>query len=368
MGDGENGFDFAAEMEAAFEECRAPRLELGKVGHWCGAINGLLHYGKLDAAEYGLSHIRKRFPGVRFVERMSTVFARLPRVGAQLPFDDDSAKDIQVVAQPGAETVVLLFCGAGDELGLPVAMEHRWHGNLNASLIYLRDFQRCSYLRGVTSLGTNREATLTELRRIVASIGAPRMVCYGASAGVFGALDYGLELKAEAVLGISGATNLTAKFAAYSPWEEGTKVSAEMPNAALDLRPLYASANRTPRVRMVYGHDHWDDRIQAEYMSGLSCVTLHPVEDFSEHNPVVELIIRGQFEDLLRWLVSPAAPFRGTVTEATPAAWSIVFRRVSLRLPRKAIHSVRSSHLLKKVVRRVHSSRLLKRISRGRLD
>jgi hypothetical protein len=356
MRDGESRFDFAAEIEAAFRECRVPRWEFGKVADWCGAIQLLLQYGKLGAGEYGIHGMGERFRGVSFVERMSAVFARLPPPGTQLPFDDDLAKDVQVVARPGAEIVVLLFCGASQELGLPVAMEHRWHGHLNASLIYLRDFQCCSYLRGVPSLGENREATLSELRRIVASIGGQRIVCYGTSAGVFGALDYGLELEAEAVLGMSGASNLAAKFTAYSPWEEyGMKLGAEIPNAALDMRPLYARANRAPRVRLVYGRDHWDDRIQAEHMGGLACVTLQPVDGFGEHNSIVEVIIRGEFERLLRWLVSPAAPIRGAVTKTSPAVWSNTLRRLGLRLSRKAVRRARSSQQLRRIYRRVRS-------------
>jgi len=362
MADSENQFElstFAREIEAAFDECRPPRLELGKIANWWPAIHELLRNGKLDTGAYGLSHVRKRFPGVQFVERMSAIFSRLPPAGTQLSFDDDLTKEVQVVARPGADTVVLLFCGGSPyHLGLPVALEHRWHGNLNASLIYLRDFQRCSYLRGLTSIGTSREATLAELRRIIASIGARRIVCYGTSAGMFGALNYGLELEAEAVLGMSGATNLTTKFAASSPWEKYGKY-AERPNAALDMRPLYASADRPPRVKLVYGQDNWDDRIQAEHMRGLSCVQLYPLEFCGEHNSIIEAILRGQFEDLLHWLVSPAATDRGTVTKTPRAAWSNLFRRVGLRLSRRAVRSVRSSSLSSKAAQRVRSSHLL---------
>jgi len=331
MGDGGNHFDFAAEIEAAFEERRALRLEMGQAAHWCNAIHELLKCGKLEAGQYGLSHVRSRFSGVpQFVERVSAVFARLPPVGTQLPFDDDPSKEVQVVACPGAETAVLLFCGVDHELGLPVALEHRWHGNLNASLIYLRDFRHCSYLRGLSSLAADRKSTIAELRRCVASIGASRIVCYGVSAGGLGALTYGLELEAQAVLCMSGATNVTAKFAAYSPWEKyGAR--AEMPNVTLDMRPLYASANRPPRVRLVYAQHHWDDRIQAEHMSGLSCVTLNPVEDFLEHNPTIELIIRGHFEHLLHWLVSPAASFEDAATKERPAPWSSPFHQIAMR-------------------------------------
>jgi hypothetical protein len=361
MGDSEYRFDLAAEIEAAFEERRALRLEMGTAAHWCSGIHELVKCGKLDAGEYGLKHVRSRFVGVpQFVERLSAVFARLPPVGTQLPFDDDPSKDVQVVACPGAETAVLLFCGADNELGLPVTLEHRWHGNLNASLIYLRDFQRCSYLRGVTSLSADRTSTIAELRRLVASIGACRIVCYGVSAGGLGALTYGLELEAEAVLCMSGATNITAKFAAYSPWEKyGTR--AEMPNVTLDMRSLYAGTNRPPRVRLVYAQYEWDDRIQAEHMRGLSCVTLNPIDDAFEHNSTVEMIIRGHFEEPLHWVVLPAAPFEVAATTAPRATWSSLFHQIALGVERKFVQRFRSSRSLSKAVERILTSRLARK-------
>ena len=72
MADSENQFElstFAREIEAAFDECRPPRLELGKIANWSPTIHELFRNGKLDTGTYGLSHVRKRFPGVQFLER-----------------------------------------------------------------------------------------------------------------------------------------------------------------------------------------------------------------------------------------------------------------------------------------------------------
>jgi acyl carrier protein len=225
-----------------------------------------------------------------------------------LQFEDDSKKDVQIVARDGAEYALLLFCNDGNNLGIPLAAAHLWFGRLNASLVYLRDFQHCYYVRGVLSLGTTYDETLLALRCIVASLGAKRILCYGCSAGVFGALSYGLDLQAEAVLCLAGATNLSPVFNALSPLEQkSSTLQAEFPDRELDLAGRYAAASRRPRVRMVYGDCHWDDRLHAETMGSLPGVILQSLENVGEHNVIVELTRQPrQFEQLLDWLAPPA--------------------------------------------------------------
>src|SRR6185312_4522808 len=126
------------------------------------------------------------------------------------------------------------------KIGLPIALMHRWAGRLNASLIYLRDFQRFHYLRGITSLGATRDAAIAELRRIVTSLGARRVVCYGNSAGGFAALHYALDLGANAAVSMGGPTNLTPEFNAFLSSEQRAlelrKLRTEFPGVSLDLR------------------------------------------------------------------------------------------------------------------------------------
>lgn len=294
----------AAEIHTSFVEQRSPYFEQGTVATWVEAINLQMLIGQINVAEHGLRHLRERFPTVAYASRIGEVFDRLPFSGAPLPFKDNTEHDVQIAVRDRAETALLLFCGADDNLGLPLAVVHSWTGRLDASLIYLRDFHRHHFLDRIASLGATREATIAELRRIIAALGAKRIACYGTSAGVFGALHYGLELDADAVLCLGGTVNLRPEFNAYSIYEKGAnKLRADFPDAELDLRCLYAAALRPPRVRMIYGAEFWDDRIQAEYMGTLPCVTLQPVENFGEHNVIVELIRRQQFETALSWLV-----------------------------------------------------------------
>jgi len=311
----------AAEIQTSFGEQRPPQLGLGDVASWVGTINYLLSSGQLDAAAHGLRHLRERFPDVTYAKRVGTVLDHLPMAGMPLPFEDDRKKDVQIVARNPAKTVLLFFCGDGHKLGLPLPLVHCWLGRLNASLIYLRDFQRCNYLRGVLSLGSTREESLVGLRNIVASLGAERIVCCGNSSGVFGALSYGLDLGAEVVLSMGGVTNLTPEFNASSLWEQkAIKLRADMPKMELDMRRSYASSSHPPRVHLVYGEGFWQDRMHAQHLGNLPSVTLHAVDNFNEHNTIIELIKRNRFEAMLHWLVPPASDSRRMLASAVDSS------------------------------------------------
>jgi hypothetical protein len=274
------------------------------VAAWVEAVNFQMLIGQIEVAEHGLRHLRRYFPAVKYANRVGDTFDRLPFAGTELPFKDDLERDFQVVVREASKTVLLLFCGYTGDLGLPLTVVHQWIGRLNASLIYLRDFRRRFFLDGVASLGSAREATVAELHRIVASLGAERIVCCGSSMGVFGALHYGLDLGADAVLCLAGVVNLDPELNAYTGYERrAIQMRAEMSDAPLDIRYLFETASTRPRVRFVYGADYWDDRIHAEYLGSLPCVSLQPIENFGEHNVIVELIRRGQFEAALHWLV-----------------------------------------------------------------
>src|SRR5262249_55553495 len=141
---------------------------------------------------------------------------------------------------------------------------------------------------------------------IVDSLHAQRIVCYGNCAGVFAALDYGLEIRADAVLCMSGRTNLTPEANRHTTFEPIARaLKSQFPDACLDSREIYSRAQNPPRVCIVYGKNCWDDRMQAEEMRTLPCVTAYGI-DSAEHNLITALIASGAYEGLLDWLVRSA--------------------------------------------------------------
>jgi hypothetical protein len=160
-------------------------------------VNLLLDQERFAAAHYAVRQLRVPFPQAEFVNNLTVVLDHLPTQTSLTPFFDDPTKELQIAKRPGADTVVLLFCGGGTyRLGMPLNAFHRWGGQMPAHLIYLRDFRDEFFLDGVGAIGGGLGPTLEFLRQAVYELGACRILCYGFSVGGFAALYYGLKLHA----------------------------------------------------------------------------------------------------------------------------------------------------------------------------
>jgi hypothetical protein len=322
-------------LRTAFREKRSPPFASGQIAQWTTALGALYIQGKLDIVEHGIRHLHALHPTVPYAANTVRFFDQLPRAGDQLPFTDDSSKDVQLVRRENADTVLFVFCDAVHHVGMPLSAAHRWLGRLPASVVYLRDQRSLRFLAGVRSLADGRAATVRSLADIAASLNARRILCYGNSGGSFAAMLYGLELGAEAVAAIAGMTNLTTEFNAHLRNAEIlSDLQKAFPDAPKDLRQIYATAPRTPRVLALYGEDHWDDRLHAEYLRGVPGVTLQPIPGSMEHNCVLDLVRRGQFQDMLDWLV------RRSGQQATPMPGPVEMRE----LPHAASPQLRSAN------------------------
>ncbi len=294
-----------AELERAFQEGRAPDFASADVAGWVKVADMLVQQGRLEAAEHAIRRLNVEFPDIEWARTLCDLFEMMPpTTDGQVPFADDFPKDVQIVPREGADIALLVFCGVKHRLGMPLPMSHRWLGRARASIVYLRDLKTDFYLGGVTSLG-DRAASIEALRQIVKDLGARRIVTFGNSSGGYGALDYGMALGAEAAMSMSGQVNLTPEFNVHlGPALTSRRLNDTYPGATLDLRDAILASTRPPRTWVVYGEDHWDDRLHAEHLAGLPQVTLRAVERYKGHNTTLELIRRGQFDDLVRELTA----------------------------------------------------------------
>jgi amino acid adenylation domain-containing protein len=298
----------ATELKASFRERRSPAFHTSSLAEWAAALDLLFLQGNLALIEHGARHLHAFDPAFSHAEDLCGFFDRLPPAGDQLPFRDHATKDVQIVRREHADAVIFLFCDRASCLGMPLAAIHRWLGRLPASLVYLRDFQRVQFLAGVPSLGEDRDTTVRSLRDLAGSLGARRILCYGNSSGGFAALHYGVDLSADAVVAVSGRTNQLSAFNAHLHFAGSVeRIDKAVAGTELDLRQLFFAANKRPRVLATYGEHSWDDRLHAEHLRDVPGVTLHPVEGFAGHNAALELVLRGQFQGLLDWLMAPAA-------------------------------------------------------------
>jgi hypothetical protein len=225
------------------------------------------------------------------------------------PFADNPDRDVQIVPCPGAECVLFVFTSGFHKFHVPLTLMHRWFRNLGVSVVYLRDFDRLSFLQGIRSLGDGSGAALRDLREIAHCLGATRIACIGSSSGSYGAMRYGLYLGASTVLCLAGPSvfdesipNLLEQERQRGPFAQPIDTSR------LDLAVLYGEAARTPRLRMIFGALHEGDATEAANMGELPNVELVALPQHASHAVVTRLVTDGTFQDHLRWVVeTPAA-------------------------------------------------------------
>ncbi len=298
----------AQRIADALIEGRPPAFDPELLRAWLNAADWLVESGHLEAAKAALAVLTREQPGLEWAANLAELLrlAPAPERGVE-ELEDDLGKDVQVVARPGSDAALLLFCGAKHRLGMPVPLIHRWLARLGVSLVYLRDFHGLCYLKGVASLGRDRPETITALRGLLDGIGVRRLVCLGCSGGGFGALLYALELGGDAI-SMGSPTSMEPEFLKHMNHSAAaTELKAAFPYEDLDLRRRLEAAGRPPRALIVYAERNWNERIQAEHAAGLQRAELHPVTGYKGHATAAELIRRGEFEPMLASFISGAA-------------------------------------------------------------
>jgi hypothetical protein len=300
---------------AARRSCGKP-IDFSQATHyqWAAACHEMWEAGRIDELEYAVRLLHPQYPDMTYLESLVALFDGLPRTPPAPPaFCDDPAAEIQVVRRSGCDAVLLAFCACQGTLGLPVNFIHQRLGRLPASLVYIKDFENLAGACGFPTLGPGRAASLAALQRIADEVGGRRIYTLGVSMGGYAALYYGLQLGAEGVLNLAGATDFTPSFVEslgpVAPEYLGLRQAA--PDYTMNLRETYAAAPRRPHVIIAYSAGNPRDRQQAERMAGLPNVELVAV-DYAQHNVLDPLIRNGEFLPLLQRLLS---------TERT-AAWA----------------------------------------------
>jgi hypothetical protein len=315
---GETPQRIAAEIKASMHAGRLPSLTGRDIPSWRMAVHVLLQGNEVDAARHGARALLATGRELQAAQTLWRMIEVMPPVGPEGPFQDDPEKEVQIVPRAGAKTAILVFSGVNHFVGVPFATAQRWFGQVEASVIYLRDTNNLSFLSGIRSLGVSQQETVAQLRQMLATLGASRVVCYGNSIGGFAALSYGIDLAADAVVSMAGPTDLDTL---RSPWATALRRASPVSN----LRGALVAAARPPEVLMVCSDGNWDDRLQVQNIAGLGCVTFRIVEGYDGHAVFMELICRQQFDRVLTWMASAAPETPCQIAQFTREPWRAAF-------------------------------------------
>jgi tetratricopeptide (TPR) repeat protein len=218
---------------------------------------------------------------------------------------DDRTKEVQVTRSAKARATVVLTTGITFG-NLPLAFIDALFASQDFNVIYLRDFGKRVYLRGVSALGASEDETIAALKDMAADLGAKRLIAMGSSSGGFSAMRVGALMGADIAVSFSGQTALASYLdtTRVSAWNPSFFVKVQMDREGalpFDLLPVLSRPSKTKFLQF-YGADDAEDTRQALRLKGLSNVMLIPVRGVGDHFVVDHMIADGSFQALLKEL------------------------------------------------------------------
>lgn len=297
----------AMRAEGADDRTASLREDAARFHLWLGERH--LKEGRVDSARQVLAAIPDGTacgPTARDLEQVARSVAMLDLYRDLAASDPDFAASNTILpwrTPGGADQVILAFSGGDGALWLSRAALHRMLRGLGCHVVYLADVAEGFYLRGPD--WRDPDELLARLRAVIADLGATRIYCLGQCSGAYGALRYGLDLGAEAILAFSPMTTPTTT-AAPGTRARLRQLAAELPGLEPDLDRHYARATAIPRVTITCGAAHKRDLEQARRLQHLPGVRLIELPA-AEHNSIRWLIAKGRLLPLLHELLGRPA-------------------------------------------------------------
>jgi tetratricopeptide (TPR) repeat protein len=275
------------------------------------------HYARacllLDQVEKGLDLLAAPFePAVALMASplLKALSARTPEhwvKGSRLV--DDRLSDVQITRAASARATVILTINVSFG-NLPHAFVDTLFADHGVNVIYLRDFRKRSYARGVVGLGQDEAETIAALKSLASELGAPRTILMGGSSGGYSACRYGALMAADTAVSFAGPTDASpgvvfrnTRAAAWNPDFFNKALLDREKDLQLDLVPLLSNPTRTQFLQ-IFGEENVDDVQQARRLEGLPGVKLRSIPDLGSHYVLDHMIGNGAFDDLLESLLT----------------------------------------------------------------
>ena len=196
-----------------------------------------------------------------------------------------------------AQGTVLSFSSLQPDFPLP---PREFAGSLKDSgrtILFVKDFARLWYQKGLVGLSTTRQETVAALRDLIIDLPRP-WTFLGASSGGYAALYFGAYLGADQIRAFSPQTLVDRqafmRFSKCRPFEMGFD-PADPEN---DLAAQLGQFSSLPPTHIYYGAPHNMDRKQALRLQDFDAITLHEVQA-KTHNIAQVLKKRGELHDAL---------------------------------------------------------------------
>lgn len=196
------------------------------------------------------------------------------------------------ISEPGkSRAIVFVFTGYGQRTGpVPFALIDRFFAGHGVAVATFLDAHNCLFWKGVPALGGNFNDTISHMRKLTDTMGIEKVYTLGTSGGGFAAMAYGCELRAKRAVSFSGPTDLRKEFLDTHGDTRGQSIihslQKRLDNTQLNLRSwLEACEHRCP-IHAYYCEQERRDVVQANNISHLDQVFLHPVPQYASHDSI----------------------------------------------------------------------------------
>jgi hypothetical protein len=287
-----------------YNACRELVLH-GDIGNAIPALTELARqspYGR-DARE--LLAVCKHLRRTRLLEETVSVASLLEDLRGvdRKALDETQPHSVLMRRVEGAEETLVVFVSSAAVPLLTVSLLHHCIRSYPVNILYVRTAAGLFHMAGLNGLGADYPASLESLGCLIDRLGGRRTYCIGGSSGGYAALRFALDLRASGVMSFSGPTTI-------DPGQLGPdgrywidRLIRAAPQMAIDLAPLYRSADVRPRVVLCYGTSHPGDFRHAKRLAEIDGVRLYAIEGYAEHDTLAYFIINQKFDlmfDLLR--------------------------------------------------------------------
>ncbi|WP_042703990.1 hypothetical protein [Azospirillum sp. B506] len=201
------------------------------------------------------------------------------------------------LAPAGSSTTLIAFTGRARRLTVSVYLMQRILEPFGVNVIYLFDPADSFYLGGIGGRWTGLDATLGLLRRLCEGFGTQQLYCLGQSTGGYGALRYGLELDARAILAFSPMIWQVRRTRPLA--RIGQMLGRPVGEEEVDLRGLYRSRARHPPATIICGGDNAADLRSASELSDLPGIDLRVLPGVADHSVITPLLQTGVLRPMI---------------------------------------------------------------------
>ncbi len=285
------------------------------------AADVLISFGQVDRADALIERMRSRPAIAGRLNRLVAASRQLRRSGvltdlkamrdAGAPIMDGRHEAYTARYDGQTRKAIIVFTGIDPRIWLSLMMLHMFLKRLDTHIIYLTDRRRLIFVDGLETVAPGYEGLREALAATLDDLGADEVHVLANSAGGFIGLRCAMELKARSFLGLSIRTDLSES----SPIPVGDffkrpYLRAAAPHMMVDLKPLLRASPWPERIVLYSGDGNPVDRPHAEHLADLPNVEVNLLPNHVQHDIVSALLIRGDFESVLRDFVDGPAQAR----------------------------------------------------------